>query len=427
MSLDWYAQQICRGRTATDIRQKAEEEYRAKLNGIDLDASQWESATQMWGEVLEDLRPLADDELEWVLSPEAPASVFKRWDDNATLRLLRLQPGCLQQLLTHPCKTVHDSAWKVVLKERSFYIDLVTWQVEAVRTGRSAPPEAAGSTWCKSLAKDVLNEVKRQTPASEWGTRTEHWLESLGLDPREYEDSLPLWQEKVIDRFKRDPARIDELLSYAQTASDGTGTLIKTAQQVPESLGFLLPRLWREPVAGVTWDALLDSTLQSRAAPDRIIEILRLIDNAAPLSRSPMPSTGTARSQTRREAIYDVAPESSIPIELRRDIVAHFMNSVSPLALKEVANALLAFEHALPLPSARPIPNTPPAVRGEPSVTFTQPQHQSRMMTVRRPSSTPDEEQTGHPFPSEDSAWPLRVSLGLNAILLFTLLVLIFF
>ena len=156
MNLDWYAQQICQGRTATDIRQKAEEEYRAKLNGIDLDASQWESATQAWDEVLEDMRPLADDELVWVLNSETPPSVFKRWDDNATLRLLRLQPGCLQQLLTHPHKTVHDSAWKVVLKERSFYTDLVTWQVEAVRTGRSAPLEAAGSTWCTSLAKEDL-------------------------------------------------------------------------------------------------------------------------------------------------------------------------------------------------------------------------------------------------------------------------------
>lgn len=429
MNLDWYAQQICQGRTATDIRQKAEEEYRAKLNGIDLDASQWESATQAWGEVLEDMRPLADDELVWVLNSETPPSVFKRWDDNATLRLLRLQPGCLQQLLTHPHKTVHDSAWKVVLKERSFYTDLVTWQVEAVRMGRSAPPEAAGSTWCTSLAKDVLDEVKNQAPASEWGPRAEHWLQSLGLDPREYEDSLPLWQDKVVNRFKRDPARVDELLSYAQTASDGAGTLIKAAQQVPESLGFLLPRLWREPVAGVTWDALLDSTLRSKATPDRIIEILRFIDNAAPLSRSPMPSTGTAQSQTRRGDIYDVAPENSIPIELRRDIVAHFMNSVSPLALGEVANALLAFEHALPLPSARPIPSTPPAVRGKPSLAFAptiQPQRRDRRGTALQPPNAPNGGQTSHSFSSEDSVWPLRVSLGLNAVLLFTVLILIF-
>ena len=131
------------------------------------------------------------------------------------------------QLIIYLVKTEKRGPWKVVLQERSFYTDLVTWQVEAVRTGRSAPPEAAGSAWCTSLAKDVLDEVEKQAPASEWGPRAEHWLQSLGLDPREYEDSLPLWQEKVVNRFKRDPARVDELLSYAQTASDGAGALIE--------------------------------------------------------------------------------------------------------------------------------------------------------------------------------------------------------
>ena len=138
-----------------------------------------------------------------------------------------------------------------------------------------------------------------------------------------------------------------------------------------------------------------------------------------------MPSTGTAQSQTRRGDIYDVAPENSMPIELRRDIVAHFVNSVSPLTLGEVAKALLAFEHALPLPSARPIQNTPPAVRGEPLFTPFQSQHQSQVMTVHQPSNTPDGEQTRHSFSSEDSVWPLRVSLGLNAVLLFAVLILI--
>ena len=138
-----------------------------------------------------------------------------------------------------------------------------------------------------------------------------------------------------------------------------------------------------------------------------------------------MPSTGTAQSQTRRGDIYDVAPENSMPIELRRDIVAHFVNSVSPLTLGEVANALLAFEHALPLPSERPIPNTPPAVHGKPSFTPIQPQHQSQVMTAHRPSNTPDGERSRHPFSSEDSVWPLRVSLGLNAVLLFAVFILI--
>ena len=138
-----------------------------------------------------------------------------------------------------------------------------------------------------------------------------------------------------------------------------------------------------------------------------------------------MPSTGTAQSQTRRGDIYDIAPENSIPIELRRDIVAHFVNSVSPLTLGEVANALLAFEHALPLPSVRPIPNTPPAVRGEPSFTPFQSQHQSQVMTVRQPSNTPDGERNRHPFFSKDSVWLLRVSLTFNAVLLFAMFILI--
>ena len=422
-SLGWYAQLICQGRIGTDIRQRAEEEYRAKLNDINLDASQWEWATQTWVEVLEDLRPLADDELEWVLSPEAPASVLKRWDKDATLRLLRMRPECLRQLLTHPVKTVHDSAWKVVLQERAFYADLVRWQVEAIRTGQSAPLEVAGSTWCTSLVKDVLDEVKGQTPASEWGPQAERWIKSLDLNPRDYEASLPLWQERVVDRFKRDPARVDELLSYAQTASDGAGALIKAAQQAPESLGFLLLRLWQEPVTGVTWNVLLDNALQSKTAPDRIIEILRLIDNAALLSRSPAPSTRTIQSQTRSRDIYDVAPETSIPIELRRDIVKHFMNNVSPLVLEDVANALLAFEYAQPLPSVRSIPNTSTAVHGDPSPV--QPQYQPGRRTEPRLPSAPNGEQTRHPFFSENSVWPLWVSLGLNAVLLFVVFVLI--
>ena len=422
MNLDWYAQQICQGRTATDIRQKAEEEYRAKLNGIDLDASQWESATQAWGEVLEDMRPLADDELVWVLNSETPPSVFKRWDDNATLRLLRLQPGCLQQLLTHPHREVHDSAWRVVFQE-SFYHYLVNLQVEAVRTGQPAPSEIAGSKLREGLVTDVLRTVAMQTPASEWGPRAEHWLRSLGLDPREYEDSLPMWQEKIINRFKHNPARVEELLSYARTSPDGAETLIKAVQRVPESLEFLLPQLWREQVAGVTWEELLDNTLQSKSTPDRVIEILKLIDNTTLSNRNPLPSTRSVQSQTREWDAYNVVPGDSAPIELRREIVARLIDRISPHVREKTANALFAFEHALPLPLERPISKMP-TVREEPSFAPAQPQHHPRRRTEHWPSSAPNEEQARHSFSSENSVWPLWVSIGLNAILLFMVILL---
>lgn len=419
-SLGWYAQLICQGPTATDTRQKAEEEYAARLNRIDFDASHWEWATQTWSEVLESLRPLADDELAWVLTPEAPSSTFKRWDDNATRRLLHLQPGCLRQLLTHPRKTVHDSAWKVVLQEKSFYTDLVTWQIEAVGTGQPAPSEVAGSPWCTSLVKEVLGEVKIQTPASEWGPRAERWLRSLGLDPREYEDSLPMWQEKIINRFKRNPTRVEELLSYARTSPDGAETLIKAVQLAPDSLEFLLPQLWREQVAGVTWEEILDNTLRSRPTPDRVIEILKLIDNSTPPSRSPVPSTRTAQSQTRGQDAYDAVPGDSAPIELRREIVARFIDRISPHVREETANALLAFEYTLPLPSAQPISKML-VVREEPSITPAQPQHQPQRRTAPRTSSALNGEQDRSPLFSENSVWPLRVSIAFNAILLFAM------
>jgi len=424
-SLGWYAQLICQGPTATDTRQKAEKEYKARLNFIDPNASQWEQGTMMWREVLEDLRPLADDELVGVLDSEAPSSVFKRWDEDATLRLLDLQPGCLNQLLTHPHREVHDSAWRVVFQE-SFYHYLVDLQVEAVRTGQPAPSELAGSKLREGLVTDVLRTVAMQTPASEWGPRAEHWLRSLGLDPREYEDSLPMWQEKIINRFKHNPARVEELLSYARTSPDGAETLIKAVQRVPESLEFLLPQLWREQVAGVTWEELLDNTLQSKSTPDRVIEILKLIDNATLPNRNPLPSTRSVQSQTREWDVYNVVPGDSALIELRREVVARLIDRISPHVREKTSNALFAFEHALPLPSERPISKTP-AVREEPSFAPARPQHQPRRRTEHRPSSAPNGEQTRHSFSSEDSLWPLRVSLGLNAILLFTLLVLIFF
>lgn len=424
-SLGWYAQLICQGPTATDTRQKAEKEYKARLNFIDPNASQWEQGTMMWREVLEDLRPLADDELVGVLDSEAPSSVFKRWDEDATLRLLDLQPGCLNQLLTHPHREVHDSAWRVVFQE-SFYHYLVDLQVEAVRTGQPAPSELAGSKLREGLVTDVLRTVAMQTPASEWGPRAEHWLRSLGLDPREYEDSLPMWQEKIINRFKHNPARVEELLSYARTSPDGAETLIKAVQRVPESLEFLLPQLWREQVAGVTWEELLDNTLQSKSTPGRVIEILKLIDNATPPNSGLVPSTRSAQSQTRERGAYDAVPRDSAPIELRREIVARLIERISPHVREETANALFAFEHALPLPSERLISKTP-AVREEPSFVPARLQRQTRRRTEHRPSSAPNGEQTRHSFSSEDSLWPLRVSLGLNAILLFTLLVLIFF
>ena len=416
-SLGWYAQLICQGPTATDTRQKAEKEYKARLNFIDPNASQWEQGTMMWREVLEDLRPLADDELVGVLDSEATSSVFKRWDEDATLRLLDLQPGCLNQLLTHPHREVHDSAWRVVFQE-SFYHYLVDLQVEAVRTGQPAPSEIAGSKLREGLVTDVLRTVAMQTPASEWGPRAEHWLRSLGLDPREYEDSLPMWQEKIINRFKHNPARVEELLSYARTSPDGAETLIKAVQWVPESLEFLLPQLWREQVAGVTWEELLDNTLQSKSTPGRVIEILKLIDNATPPNRGLVPSTRSAQSQTRERDAYDAVPRDSAPIELRREIVARLIERISPHVREETANALFAFEHALPLPSERLISKTP-AVREEPSFVPARLQRQTRRRTEHRPSSAPNEEQTRHSFSSENSVWPLWASIGLNAILLF--------
>ena len=123
-----------------------------------------------------------------------------------------------------------------------------------------------------------------------------------------------MWQEKIINRFKRNPTRVEELLSYARTSPDGAETLIKAVQLAPDSLEFLLPQLWREQVAGVTWEEILDNTLRSRPTPDRVIEILKLIDNSTPPSRSPVPSTRTAQSQTRGQDAYDAVPKNSAPI-----------------------------------------------------------------------------------------------------------------
>lgn len=423
-SLAWYAQMVCRG-NAEAVRQKAEMKYVAQLDGIGPGISQWEQwerGSATWAVILEELRPLADDELDNVLSLDTFSSVLGRWDDDATRRLLQQQPECLRRLLTHPRGKVRASAWRIAVKETPLYSDLVAWQIETVRMGQPAPQEAADPTWREALARNVLTTATRGTTDSEWGPRAERWLRSLHLDPRNYEGLLPLWQEKVIERFEHDPTRIEDLLVYVQSAHDGTETLIKAARRVPRSLRFLLLRLWREPVTRVTWKTLLDDTLPLKAEPARVVKVLRLLNDTVSLSEKLGPSTGAVQSRPQEGVYHDIASKGSIPIELRQEIIAHLSARLSPTTWEEAASSLLNFEYAMPLPPTRPASDTSVMIN-KPSTSLKVPQSEKLKGGPARPPEGPSRRPARKqilrpPYPKEHKHnLTLRVSLIVNVLL----------
>ena len=428
-SLVWYAQLVC-GSNAETVRQKAELKYVAQFNGIDPGTSQWEQwerGAATWAEILEELRPLSDDELDNVLSSDTSSSVLGRWDDDATRRLLQQRPECLRRLLTHPRGEVRASAWRIAVRETPLYSDLVAWQVETVRMGRPAPQEAADPTWREALARNVLTTATRETTDSEWGPQAEEWLRSLHLDPRNYEGLLPLWQEKVIARFEHDPTRIEDLLVYVQSAQDGAETLIKAARRVPRSLRFLLLRLWREPVTRVTWKTLLDGMLPPKAEPVRVVKVLRLLNGAASPSGKLGPSAGAAQSRPQGGICPDTTSKGSIPIDLRQEIIAHLSARLSPTTWEEAASSLLNFEYAMPLPPTRPASDTP--------VMIAKPSPNLELSRLERGSARPPEYPSGRPARKQSLRPPypkeykhnliLRASLIANAILSIILLFII--
>jgi len=423
-SLVWYAQLVCRSNAET-VRQKAEMKYVAQLNGIDPGTSQWEQwerGAATWAEILEELRPLSDDELENVLSPDESSSVLGRWDDDATRRLLQQRPECLRRLLIHPRGEVRASAWRIAVKETPLYSDLVAWQVETVRMGRPAPKEAADPTWREALARNVLTTATGETTDSEWGPRAEEWLRSLHLDPRNYEGLLPLWQEKVIARFEHDPTRIEDLLVYVQSAHDGAETLIKAARRVPRSLRFLLLRLWREPMTRVTWKTLLDGTLPLKAEPARVVKVLRLLNDAVSPSGKLGPSAKATQSRPQGGTRHDTTSKDSIPIELRQEIIAHLSTRLSPTTWEEAASSLLNFEYAMPLPPTRHASDIP-AMIDKPLTSLELPQFEK----LERRSARPPEDPSGRPARKQSPRPPypkepkhnltLHVSLIVNVIL----------
>lgn len=197
-SLLWYADLVCGARPGTDsVRQRADSLFRARLKDLAPGAAEWEQAVATWQAVLEQLRPLGNDELLVVLDgAEVPRYVSGRWDDAAAARLIRLRRDRLRDLLTHPHEAVRASVWRVVAAEKALYPDLVAWQADLVEAGQPAPPEAAALVRDRSecsLVVDVLAEVAaRQGTSTSWRPHAVAWIESLGLDPRSYERELPL-------------------------------------------------------------------------------------------------------------------------------------------------------------------------------------------------------------------------------------------
>lgn len=197
-SLLWYADLVCGARPGTDsVRQRADSLFRARLKDLAPGAAEWEQAVATWQAVLEQLRPLGNDELLVVLDgAEVPRYVSGRWDDAAAARLIRLRRDRLRDLLTHPHEAVRASVWRVVAAEKALYPDLVAWQADLVEAGQPAPPEAAALVRDRSecsLVVDVLAEVAaRQGTSTSWRTHAVAWIKSLGLDPRSYERELPL-------------------------------------------------------------------------------------------------------------------------------------------------------------------------------------------------------------------------------------------
>lgn len=196
-SLLWYADLVCGARPGTDsVRQRADSLFRARLKDLAPGAAEWEQAVATWQAVLEQLRPLGNDELLVVLNgAEVPRYVSGRWDDAAAARLIRLRRDRLRDLLTHPHEAVRASVWRVVAAEKALYPDLVAWQADLVEAGQPAPPEAAALVRDRSecsLVVDVLAEVAaRQGTSTSWRPHAVAWIKSLGLDPRSYEGELP--------------------------------------------------------------------------------------------------------------------------------------------------------------------------------------------------------------------------------------------
>ena len=131
-SLLWYADLVCGARPGTDsVRQRADSLFRARLKDLAPGAAEWEQAVATWQAVLEQLRPLGNDELLVVLNgAEVPRYVSGRWDDAAAARLIRLRRDRLRDLLTHPHEAVRASVWRVVAAEKALYPDLVVWQTD---------------------------------------------------------------------------------------------------------------------------------------------------------------------------------------------------------------------------------------------------------------------------------------------------------
>ena len=335
--LHWYTDLVLGGGEGAATRNRAETAF---LNACDAGTApaQWDTLAPVWLEIIDQARPLNDDEIVRVINGEDDGALLRRWTNECAERALKKWEDAVPVLIGHAEPTVSSSAIHALEGSQAGFMRLCQWQAEeigrdalstsppaSIETGYGAAPgdtARAGARGIEAprallalqdrpaLVREVLKRLRasKKVAPNAWAPRAESWIRSLGLKPRDFDAHLPLTADRAVERFAAAPHDLSPVMTMVSRSTSREAALdvmLRALREAPSQEGALLSALYENPPRrDLNWRVLLN----------------RLIPNDTRLADVP----------GRLDALNKSLPDGSD--ELRCEIIREFLGRSEILA-----------------------------------------------------------------------------------------------
>ena len=133
--------------------------FRSFLNACDAGTApaQWDTLAPVWLEIIDQARPLNDDEIVRVINGEDDGALLRRWTNECAERALKKWEDAVPVLIGHAEPTVSSSAIHALEGSQAGFMRLCQWQAEEI--GRDAlstsPPASIETGYGAAPGRDV--------------------------------------------------------------------------------------------------------------------------------------------------------------------------------------------------------------------------------------------------------------------------------
>lgn len=289
--LHWYTDLVLGGGEGAATRNRAETAF---LNACDAGTApvQWDTLAPVWLEIIDQARPLNDDEIVRVINGEDDGALLRRWTNECAERALKKWEDAVPVLIGHAEPTVSSSAIHALEGSQAGFMRLCQWQAEeigrdalstgppaSIETGYGAAPgdtARAGARGIEAprallalqdrpaLVREVLKRLRasKRVAPNAWAPRAESWIRSLGLKPRDFDAHLPLTADRAVERFAAAPHDLSPVMTMVSRSTSREAALdvmLRALREAPSQEGALLSALYENPPRrDLNWRALLN-------------------------------------------------------------------------------------------------------------------------------------------------------------------------